>query len=55
LGEEDNSGGANQIRGLAIPIEGDLDAETRTLIEEVASILNSKELLDSTSSSTSGF
>lgn len=55
--DEYRSGGessedANQIKGLAIPIEGDLDAETRTLIEDAASIFNPKEFLDNTGSFT---
>jgi len=52
LGEEDFED-TPQIKGLAIPIEGDLDAETRTLIEDAASIFNPKEFLGSTSSFTS--
>ncbi|KAL4063581.1 hypothetical protein V8B97DRAFT_2019519 [Scleroderma yunnanense] len=51
LGVSEDPGNANQIKGLAIPFEGELDAETRTLIEEAASILNSKELFENAGSS----
>lgn len=53
--QEDDYGNVNQIQGLAIPIEGDFDAETRTLFEDVASIFNPKEPSDDTSSSTGKF